>query len=214
MRVLIADDKEDNRNFLLQLLGATGFKPKAVEDGPAALKAFADWRPQVVLMDLRMPGMDGYEVIKRLRAMENGGEARIIAVSASAFTEVQREARSCGADEFIAKPFREGELFEKIGKLTGAQYDYEDQRETGPDITGPGQAQALKPEMFAACPTDLLHKIREAAVDCDFDALEALAGQVEAASPEAAVGMRALAQKYDSQGILKALPEPEKEPLK
>lgn len=202
-RVLIADDKEDNRTFLSELLGLVGFETRAVADGALALKEFEEWSPQIILMDLRMPGMDGREAIKRLRAMEKGKEVKIIAVSASAFTEVQQEARASGADEFIAKPFRETELFEKIGKLTGAQYIYEDQ-------PGPAPAaveETLTAELFAGCPAALLNRIRSAALDCDFDAITSLADQVEPVNLKAARGLRALAQKYDHKGILGAVPE-------
>jgi PAS domain S-box-containing protein len=202
-RVLIADDKEDNRTFLSELLGMVGFETRTVADGAQALKEFEAWTPQIILMDLRMPGMDGHETIKRLRAMENGRAVKIIAVSASAFTEVQQEARASGADEFIAKPFRETELFEKIGKLTGVEYVYEDQ-------PGPAPAaveETLAADLFAGCPAELLNRIRGAALDCDFDAVAGLADQVEPVNLKAARGLRALAQKYDSKSILKTVPE-------
>lgn len=203
-RVLIADDKEDNRTFLAELLGQTGFETRAAADGAQALKEFEAWQPHIILMDLRMPGMDGHEAIKRLRATEKGRAVKIIAVSASAFTEMQQEAKTSGADDFIAKPFREAELFEKIGKLTGLQYIYEDLPPAGP---GAAAAEVLKPEMFAGCPPALLDQIREAAVACDFDVIVALSAQVEPVNLKAAQGLRALAQKYDLKGILAAVPE-------
>lgn len=202
-RVLIADDKEDNRTFLSELLGSVGFEIRAVADGAQALKEFEAWLPQIILMDLRMPGMDGHEAIKRLRAMEKGKEVKIIAVSASAFTEVQQEARASGADEFIAKPFRESELFEKIGKLTGVQYVYGEQPGPAPTPV----EETLTAELFAGCPSALLNRIRSAALDCDFDAITGLADQVEPVNLKAARGLRALAQKYDHKGILGAVPE-------
>jgi len=199
-RVLITDDKEDNRIFLTGLLGMTGFETRTAESGTQALREFEAWLPHIVLMDLRMPGMDGYEAIKRLRGSEKGKETCIIAVSASAFSDVQREVRDCGADEFISKPFREAELFEKIGKLAGVQYVYED-----PAGAAPSGSETLAPGLFAGCPRPLLEKIREAAFNCDFDAIAGLAEEVETVNLEAARGLRSLAQTYDSKGILETV---------
>src|SRR5438270_3663430 len=83
-RVLIADDIEDNRQLLAQLLAPVGFEIRLATNGAEAVREFEEWRPHLILMDFRMPVMDGHEAIRRIRSMLGGGKPKIIAVTASA----------------------------------------------------------------------------------------------------------------------------------
>ena len=121
-RVLIADDAEGNRNLLVQLLDPVGFVTRVVTNGQDAFDEFEAWRPHLILMDMRMPRVDGYEATRRIRATPGGSDVAIIGVSASAFAEMRQGVFDAGVDEFITKPFRVGELFAKIGELLGAEY--------------------------------------------------------------------------------------------
>src|SRR5436305_1874594 len=107
-RVLIADDIEDNRQLLAQLLAPVGFEIRLATNGAEAVREFEQWQPHLVLMDFRMPVMDGHEAIRRIRAMVGGKEPKIIAVTASAMEENRLDLMAIGADDFISKPFREG----------------------------------------------------------------------------------------------------------
>src|SRR5580704_1613 len=118
-RVLIADDIEDNRQLLEQLLAPVGFEIRLATNGAEAVQEFEEWRPHLILMDFRMPVMDGHEAIRRIRAMAGGAHAKIIAVTASAMGENRQELMEIGADDFISKPFREIELFQKIHSHLG-----------------------------------------------------------------------------------------------
>ena len=202
-KVLVVDDKEDNREFLGQLLGPAGFDVLEAVNGEEALKKFEDWQPQIILMDLRMPVMDGFEAIRRIRALPGGKEVEIIAVTASIFGEINRDALGAGADALILKPFREAELFAKMGNLLGAEYVYE---ETGPaaipaagPVTGPDRAPA------PGLPPDLYAQLREAAINGDFHLLLELTGRVEVLDKALAGALRALAAKFDTQSILNLL---------
>src|SRR6476646_10038534 len=101
-RVLIADDIEDNRQLLAQLLGPVGFEIRLATNGAEAVHEFEQWRPHLILMDFRMPVMDGHEAIRRIRAMPDGKKPRIIAVTASAMDENRQELLEIGADDFIS----------------------------------------------------------------------------------------------------------------
>src|SRR3954453_15014970 len=83
-RGLIADDIEDNRQLLAQLLAPVGFPIRLATNGAEAVQEFEAWRPHLILMDFRMPVMDGHEAIRRIRAKAGGQIPRIIAVTASA----------------------------------------------------------------------------------------------------------------------------------
>src|SRR6476619_6312132 len=82
-RVLIADDIEDNRQLLAQLLAPVGFVTRLATNGAEAVQEFEEWGPHLILMDFRMPEMDGHEAIRRIRAMDGGKDAKIVAVTAS-----------------------------------------------------------------------------------------------------------------------------------
>src|SRR6185369_16432402 len=123
-RVLIADDIEDNRQLLAQLLTPVGFEIRLATNGAEAVQEFERWRPHLILMDFRMPVMDGHEAIRRIRAMTGGADTKIIAVTASAMDENRQELMDIGADDFISKPFREVELFQKIHAHVGVEYVY------------------------------------------------------------------------------------------
>jgi CheY-like chemotaxis protein len=117
-RVLIVDDMEVNRDAVAQLLPKNAFEACTAADGPSALSIHADWGPDVVLMDLRMPGMNGIEAIRRLRAA--GSKAAIGALTAGAFGADEREALRAGADFFMRKPFTDRALLEGLARVLGA----------------------------------------------------------------------------------------------
>ncbi|HZY86220.1 MAG TPA: PAS domain S-box protein, partial [Gemmataceae bacterium] len=187
-RVLIADDVEDNRQLLAQLLGPVGFEIRLATNGAEAVQAFEEWRPHLILMDFRMPVMDGHEAIRRVRAMAGGAGPKIIAVTASAMDENRLELLEIGADDFISKPFREIELFQKIHAQVGVEYVYAEQP------TGAAQEEAadLTPASLAGWPQGLIDPMREAVMTADLDKLLAKIQDVDARDPRVALGLRRL----------------------
>jgi signal transduction histidine kinase/CheY-like chemotaxis protein len=117
-KVLVVDDVDVIRDVVAVLLARNGFETRIAADGPAALSIYADWHPDVVLMDLRMPGMNGIEAIRRLRA--TGSTVAIGALTAGAFGDDEREARRAGADFFIRKPFSDRELLDGLARVFAA----------------------------------------------------------------------------------------------
>jgi PAS domain S-box-containing protein len=197
-RVLIADDIEDNRQLLAQLLAPVGFEIRLATNGAEAIQAFEEWQPHLILMDFRMPVMDGHEAIRRIRAMANGKEPKVIAVTASAMDDNRQELMEIGADDFIGKPFREVELFQKIHVHVGVEYVYAE------DPTGIVQEEAaeLTPESLANWPQDLIDPMREAVITADLDQLLARIQEVEARDPRIAQGLRRLAEGFHYQKLL------------
>jgi len=87
LRVLVVDDRDTNREILVKMLEPLGFVMFEAENGQEGLEAFVAHAPQLVLMDMVMPVMDGCEATRRIRALPEGREVPIIAVSASVFEE-------------------------------------------------------------------------------------------------------------------------------
>ena len=197
-RVLIADDIEDNRQLLAQLLAPVGFEIRLATNGAEAVQEFEEWRPHLILMDFRMPVMDGHEAIRRIRAMAGGEGPKIIAVTASAMDENRQELMKIGADDFISKPFREEELFQKIYAHVGVEYVYAEH----PTAVAQEEATELTPESLAGWPQDLIDPMREAVITADLDQLLAKIHEVEAHDPRIAQGLRRLAEQFEYQKLL------------
>jgi CheY-like chemotaxis protein/anti-sigma regulatory factor (Ser/Thr protein kinase) len=197
-RVLIADDIEDNRQLLAQLLAPVGFEIRLATNGAEAVREFEQWRPHLILMDFRMPVMDGHEAIRRIRAMAGGKEARIIAVTASAMDENRLDLMAIGADDFISKPFREVELFQKIHTHVGVEYVYA----ADPAAASQEEAVEVTPESLAGWPQDVIDPMREAVITADLDQLLARIQAVEARDPRIAEGLRRMAEGFQYQKLL------------
>lgn len=197
-RVLIADDIVDNRQLLAHLLASVGFEIKLATNGAEAVLEFERWRPHLILMDFRMPVMDGHEAIRRIRAMVGGETIKIIAVTASALDDNRQELLRIGADDFIGKPFREAELFQKIHAHLGVEYLYAE------PATAAAQEDKseITPESLAGWPRELVAPMREAVVTADLDQLLARIQEVEARDPRIAQGLRRLAEGFQYQKLL------------
>jgi PAS domain S-box-containing protein len=117
-RVLIVDDNADARNSLASVLQVLGHDVRIAPDGASGVAAARDFRPQVVLLDIGLPDMDGYEVAKRIRALPFGDKSRIVA--ASGYGEVPDAVRAAGMDAYLVKPLDLGklqQLFEEPHRL-------------------------------------------------------------------------------------------------
>ncbi len=200
-RVLVVDDREENRMLLCHLLGDVGFETVQATNGVEALEQYEVTRPQLILMDMRMPVMDGYEAMRRLRARPDGAALAIIAVTASALTEKKDRVLEAGANDFISKPFREAELFAAIQAQLGVQYAYAGAAQASTAEDG----QTLTDDALRACPPEIIAHLRAAALDADRDRLLELLGQLDACAPGVAAGLRELAQRFDYDALLALL---------
>ncbi|MBD2496615.1 hybrid sensor histidine kinase/response regulator [Nostoc sp. FACHB-280] len=125
-KILIVDDKWENRSVLVNILEPLGFEILEAGDGVDCLDKIPKFQPDLILMDLVMTGMDGFEATRRLRLLPNFKETIVIAVSASVFEFNQQESRKVGCDDFLAKPIQRAELLEKLQVHLGLTWVYED----------------------------------------------------------------------------------------
>jgi CheY-like chemotaxis protein len=106
LRVLVVEDNEINRTIACALLARLGLDAEVAEDGEVALEKVVCGRYDLVLMDMRMPRMDGLESTRRMRALPLARQPRVFALTANAFEEDRQACLAAGMDGFLAKPYR------------------------------------------------------------------------------------------------------------
>ncbi|MGI8504756.1 MAG: PAS domain S-box protein [Hassallia sp.] len=132
-RILVVDDVRESRLLLIKLLTEIGFVVKEAVNGNQAIAIWSTWQPHLILMDMRMPVMDGYEATKVIKAKESLTEdygqmtTVIIALTANVFEEQRTAMMQAGCDDFINKPFREEILLEKLSQYLELEYIYQEE---------------------------------------------------------------------------------------
>ncbi len=112
--ILVVEDQEDNRQILRDLLGSADYEMSEAENGVEALAAVATRRPDLILMDIQLPIMDGYEVTRRIKADPATRSIPIIAVTSYALSGDEEKARGAGCDDFVPKPYSPRALLAKV----------------------------------------------------------------------------------------------------
>ena len=197
-KVLIADDVATNREVLADLLTRTGFEVRLAETGEEAIGIEELWHPDLVLMDLRMPGIGGVEAIRRLRA--RGSRAALVALTASVLPEATEQLRDAGADAILLKPYHDGEILTTIGCLLGAGYVQPAERRAS--VSG---GAAPLDESLRDLPGDLVDELRDALLEARAEAIESLGERIQRHSPPAAEKTLALARNFRYEELLDIL---------
>jgi two-component system cell cycle response regulator DivK len=113
-RILVVEDQEDNRQILRDLLDSAGFEMIEAEDGQQALVKVAEHRPDLILMDIQLPLLDGYEATRRIKANPELNSIPIIVVTSYALSGDEGKARAAGCDAYVTKPYSPRQLLAKI----------------------------------------------------------------------------------------------------
>lgn len=104
-KVLVVEDTDDNRQIVRDLLSTTGYDLIEAVDGIAGVQAAKDTRPDLILMDMQLPGMDGYSATRAIKSDESLRHIPIIAVTSYALAGDEEKTRAAGCEGYIAKPF-------------------------------------------------------------------------------------------------------------
>jgi two-component system cell cycle response regulator DivK len=112
--ILVVEDQEDNRQILRDLLGASDYEMVEAENGQEALDAVARKKPDLILMDIQLPVMDGYEATRRIKANPDWKSIPIIVVTSYALSGDAEKARAAGCDDYVTKPYSPRQLLAKI----------------------------------------------------------------------------------------------------
>ena len=199
-RILAVDDVPASRLLLNKLLTTIGFEVREAGDGREAIAVWESWQPQLILMDMRMPIVDGYEATKQIKAREGGKDTVIIALTASAFEEERVEILSAGCDDFMRKPFQEEELLSKIGQYLNVEYQYE---QTKNDRVEPEEiASELTKASLAVMPDSWRSQLYDAAAQVDNQEIFQLLQEIPDDYQTLAQGLADLAEQFRCDKII------------
>ena len=198
-RILIAEDRRDNRLLLSQLMTGLGLDVKVAENGEQCVELFNEWHPDLIWMDRRMPIMDGVETTQRIRGLPGGRAVRIVAVTASVTSEQQREMLAAGVDDCVHKPYRFKQIYDSLARQLGITYRYAD--------AGEAVGAELKPAMLARLPSELRIELRDALIRLDSDRIAVTIRQISEIDADLGRLLSCLSENFDYPTILRALRE-------
>jgi len=196
-RILIAEDQPENTLLLQRLMDRLGLATRTATNGAECVKLYQEWRPHLIWMDRRMPVMDGMAATRRIRELPGGQDARIVAVTASAFMEQRDEMLAAGMNDFVTKPYRLNEIYDCLARQLGVKYLYR----TGEDKV-PVAACTPTAERMAALPPALRQELRTALGQLDCERIGGLLNQVTQFDAELGRALSGLAARYEYQAIL------------
>lgn len=141
-RILVVDDTDTNRQLMTHWLMTAGFEVQEAKNGREAIEQWSSFEPHLIWLDMRMPVMDGFEAVRRIRQMAQVVQqaataarsftisTKIIAITAAVFEEERQRILAAGCDDFVAKPCSEAIVLEKVAQHLGVHYTYADSVET------------------------------------------------------------------------------------
>jgi CheY-like chemotaxis protein len=135
-RILVVDDKWENRSVLTNMLAPLGFEIVEAGDGRDGLNKAVSTKPHAILLDLRMPVMDGFEFLRRSRERPGSENVVVVTISASAFEHNRKDSVAAGSDDFLAKPFKLEALLEILGRHLRLAWTFDEPRSTDADAAG------------------------------------------------------------------------------
>jgi CheY-like chemotaxis protein len=204
-KILIVDDVDSNREILRLMMEGVGFTEiKEVEDGKKVQAMVKLWQPDIVLMDRRMPGMDGLQATRAIRELPEAQNTQVIMVTASAFEEDRQLAMASGADGFVSKPFRETEMLYELQRVFPAiVYRCEDKESVGiPAVTYNDNWRNDMADIDAGLANELIDLI-ECGNVVRFE--QVIVERLSGSAPLLCRHLKTLAEQFDYKNILSVL---------
>ncbi len=144
-QILIVDDRWENRSVVVNLLDPLGFTTLEASNGREGLEKAEDYQPDLIITDLQMPVMDGWEMLDRIRHSETLKDALVVVSSASVFSEDRQKSLDSGGDDFLAKPVHSNELYRMLEKYLHLKWIYDREPEKQPTATKSESLEIVPP---------------------------------------------------------------------
>ena len=197
-RTLIAENHRDSQRLLAKLMTEMGLPVKIAGSGEECVALFESWRPHLIWMDWRMPGMDGVEATRHIRQLAGGDKVRIVAVTASAFKEQQPALLAAGMNDYIRKPFHFGEIYRCLKQQLGLEFIYRTEHKCE-------DGERLAPSMLAILEEDLRGQLHDAVLTLDSSRIDAVVERIRTVDAPLAKRLSRLTAAFDYPAILDAL---------
>ena len=218
-RILIVDDLPENRLLLIKILTPIGFSVREAENGEEAVKCWREWQPHLILMDIKMPLMDGYEATRKIRLEEQqrlyfaesspdflclSAKTIIFALTASVFEEERKVILSAGCDDFISKPFQLEGLLQKIIQFLEAEYESKKEAKKSEFTHKNVDKLRLKDlrNQLAQMPPEWVQNIYNAASECSDDIIFKLLEEISTNNKDLINAIRDLAENFEFDKII------------
>ncbi len=194
-RILVVDDKRENLLVAVNLLKLVGFTTFEAVDGVDAIEKFKECKPHLILMDMRMPVMDGYESTRIIKSTKEGADTPIVALTASTFEEEREKIKSLNMQGYVRKPFRENDLLLTIGKILEIEYLFEEDLQQSKVIIADESSEidSVPDNLTKETVSELLNAISIA----DFDRLLSIISEIEETNPSLSQLLGKYAANYD-----------------
>ncbi|MBK1987248.1 response regulator [Sphaerospermopsis aphanizomenoides BCCUSP55] len=206
-RILVVDDQPENRQLLIRMLAQLDLEVREAKNGEEAIKQWQEWQPDLIWMDIRMPGIDGYEATIQIRSLPGGHIPIIIALTAQANNSNRILALNAGCNDYVIKPFQEQELFAKMELYLDLQYIYADDLHSQSLVSNIENEQSitLTPENLFVMSSNWLSELFQATLCCDEEEVLELIAQIPETEAILSAGLKSLVRNYQFQTILQLI---------
>jgi len=205
LKILVADDREVNRQLLRSILEPAGFVVREAQNGEEAAALHASWKPDAVLMDLRMPVMDGVTATGLIRATDAGSIIPVIGLTSGIMRSRRSERDTSGLDGYISQPVDPDELLTLLGSLMNVSYHTDEPPAEYRTAVG---KKLLTRQTITGLSPRTIHQIRSAILEGDMIGLRRLADNLEPEFAAIRAGIRELAAAYDYDTLLHLFEDP------
>jgi PAS domain S-box-containing protein len=202
-RILIVDDRQENRDLLVQLLGSVGFQTRTANNGLEAIQIWQQWQPHLIWMDMKMPVMDGYEATRQIKASPEGKNTIVIALTATVFEEQRSQILTAGCNDIVAKPLQEREIFEKMTEHLGIKYLYREEENPVFSQMTLIEKISLKSQDLKVMSSEWQNLLQQAAMEVDGDWLNRLIEQIPDTYQNLKQGLKESIRNYDFDEIVR-----------
>ncbi|TVQ67505.1 MAG: PAS domain S-box protein [Balneolaceae bacterium] len=205
LKVLVADDRETNRQLLRSILEPAGFVVREAPNGEEAAALHDSWKPDAVLMDLRMPVMDGVKATGLIRATDTGNHIPVIGLTSGIMRSRRTGRDTRGLDGYISQPVDPDELLTLLGSLLNVPYHTDEPPAEHRTAAG---KKLLTRQAITGLSAGTIHQIRSAILEGDMIGLRRLADNLEPEFATVRAGIRELAAAYDYDTLLALFEDP------
>ncbi len=204
-RILVVDDRWENRQLMLKLLGSVGFQIRDAENGEKAVEIWQQWQPHLIWMDMRMPILNGYDATRQIRQLSPEKKTVIIGLTASAFEQDRGAVLQAGCDDFVRKPASSQTIFEKMTQHLGVRYIFAEDSSTHfnpePISLLAGEID-WKVELFQVMSTEWITQFHQAALIGRDQKLLELIAEVPTENSTLAQALTHLTQNFEFDQLL------------